>query len=193
MIRSSVPTKHISRIFFISVTSGQVIFCDLPITYKSMGKKSNPLYLLWRKLILVESYRIGQLLTIQVEICIAYPSKCHLRSPEDLGHQPSFANNFRSERVRDVGLVSVRSSRPGESTDMQYDPYRSPRDLDLSSNFDLNLSRSFYMWFDTPYRGKHDGIRIVALPLTLAGAGHFASFHGTRGGGGGTTPVPFRP
>ena len=29
--------------------------------------------------------------------------------------------------------------------------------------------------------------------LTLAGTGHFASFHGIRRGGGGTTPLPFRP
>ena len=48
------------------------------------------------------------------------------------GHQPSFANNFWSKRDRDVGLVSVRSSWPGESTDMQYDPFRSWRDLGLT-------------------------------------------------------------
>ena len=30
----------------------------------------------------MESYRIGQLWTIRVKICIAYPSKGHLRSPE---------------------------------------------------------------------------------------------------------------
>ena len=48
------------------------------------------------------------------------------------GHQPSFANNFWSKRSRDVGLVSVRLSRPGESTDMQYDPFQSPRDLGLT-------------------------------------------------------------
>ena len=48
------------------------------------------------------------------------------------GHQLSFANNFWSKRVRDVGLVSVRSSRPDESTDLRYDPFRSPRDLDLT-------------------------------------------------------------
>ena len=53
-----------------------------PPHYKSMGKKSTPLYLLWRKHIWVESYRIGQLLTIRVKTCIAYPSKGHLRSPE---------------------------------------------------------------------------------------------------------------
>ena len=53
-----------------------------PPHYKSMGKKSTPLYLLWCKHIWVESYRIGQLWTIRVKICIAYPSKGHLRSPE---------------------------------------------------------------------------------------------------------------
>ena len=48
------------------------------------------------------------------------------------GHQPSFANNFWSKRDRDVILVSVRSSWPGESNDMQYDPVRSSRDLGLT-------------------------------------------------------------
>ena len=48
------------------------------------------------------------------------------------GHQPSIANNFWSKRDRDVRLVSVRSSRPGESNDMQYDPFRSSRDLGLT-------------------------------------------------------------
>ena len=101
-----------------------------PPHYKSMGKKLTPLYLLWRKLIWVESHRVGQLLTIQVK-------KLHCLSLErsfevTRGHQPSFANNFWSKRVRDVGLVSVRSSRPGESTDIQYDPFRSPRDLGLT-------------------------------------------------------------
>ena len=48
------------------------------------------------------------------------------------GHQPSFANNFWSKKDRDVGLVSVRSSWSGESTDMQYDPFWSSRDLGLT-------------------------------------------------------------
>ena len=39
--------------------------------------------------------------------------------------------------------------------------------LDLRSNFDLHLSRSNYTWFDAPWRDKHDGIKIVALPLKL--------------------------
>ena len=48
------------------------------------------------------------------------------------GHQPSFVNNFWSKRDRDVRLVSVRSSWPGKSNDMQYDPFRSSRDLGLT-------------------------------------------------------------
>ena len=94
-----------------------------------MGKKSTPLYLLWRKLIWVESHRIGQLLTLQVQIYIAYHSKGHLRSPEVTNWY--FQTTF-DRRVRDVGLVAVRSSRPGELTDMQYDPFRSPCDLGLT-------------------------------------------------------------
>ena len=101
-----------------------------PPHYKSMGKKSTLLYLLWRKRFWVESYRIGQLWTIRVKKMHHLPLQ---RSFEvTRGHQPSFANNFWSKRDRDVGLVSVRSSWPGESTDMQYDPFRSSRDLGLT-------------------------------------------------------------
>ena len=67
--------------------------------------------------------------------------------------------------------MSVRSSRPGESTDVQYDPFRSSRGLGqtwpVRSNFDLDLSKSIYIWFDASWRDKHDGIKIVALLLKL--------------------------
>ena len=65
--------------FFISVTSGQVFFAT---SSWSQWAKNQLLYLLWHKLILLESYRIRQLLTIQVKICIAYPSNGRLRSPD---------------------------------------------------------------------------------------------------------------
>ena len=39
--------------------------------------------------------------------------------------------------------------------------------LDPRSNFDLDHSRSSYTWFDAPWLDKHDGIKIVALPLKL--------------------------
>ena len=97
---------------------------------KSMGKKSTLLYLLWRKHFWVESYRIGQLWTIRVKNCITYPSKGHLRSPEVTNR--NLPITFDQKKIGDVGLVSVRSSWPGESSDMQYDPYRSSRDLGLT-------------------------------------------------------------
>ena len=55
-----------------------------PPHYMSMGKKSTPLFLLWRKPIWVESYRIGQLWTIQVKFALPTPRKViwgHPRSP----------------------------------------------------------------------------------------------------------------
>ena len=39
--------------------------------------------------------------------------------------------------------------------------------LDLRSNFDLDLLRSNYTWFDAPSRDKHDDIKLVAPPLKL--------------------------
>ena len=39
--------------------------------------------------------------------------------------------------------------------------------LDLRSNFDLDLSRSNYTWFDARWRDKHDDIKVVPLPLKL--------------------------
>ena len=104
-----------------------------PPHYKSipsLGNKSTPLYLFWRNLVWVESHCIRQLLTIQVKNLHCPPLE---RSFEvTRGHQLSFANNFWSKRVRDVGLVSVGSSWPGGSTEMKYGPFRSLRDLGLT-------------------------------------------------------------
>ena len=88
----------------------------------------------------MEPYRIGQLWTIRVKICIAYPSKGHLRSPKVTNRYLPIT--FDQKRDRDVRMVSVRLSWPGESNDMQYAPFRSSRDLDLS--------KSFYISFEAP-------------------------------------------
>ena len=76
------------------------------------------------------------------------------------GHQQVFADNLRLGRARDMKVVSMCLSRQYASTDMQLG---SSRDLDLRSNFDLDLSRSCYTCFDAPWRGKHDGVKIIAL------------------------------
>ena len=76
------------------------------------------------------------------------------------GHQQFFADNLRLRRARDIQVVSMRLSRQYASTDMQLG---SRRDLDLRSNFDLDFSRSCYICFDASWRGKHDGVKIIAL------------------------------
>ena len=48
------------------------------------------------------------------------------------------------------------SARRYGSTDMQHDPFRSGHDLDLRSNFQVDLSRSNYSSFDASWREEHD-------------------------------------
>ena len=152
IIRSSVPTNWLSRIFYIGdLRSGH--FCNLPIIpgKSGGGKKSTPLYLLWRKSIWVESYRIGQLWTIRAEICIAYPSKGHFRSPEDTyRHLPITFDPKEIEtcdwcqyvRLGKANLLICNMTHFGHHVTLVW--------LDLRSNFDLDLSYSFYIWFDAP-------------------------------------------
>ena len=139
-----------------------------PPHYKSMGKKSTPLYLLWRKRFWVESYRIGQLWTIRVKNCITYPSKGHLRSPEVTNrHLPITFDQKEIEtwdwcqyvRLGQANRVICNMTPFGHHVTLVW--------LDLRSNFDLDLSKSFYIWFDAPQRDKHNGITFVALSLKL--------------------------
>ena len=129
MMRSSVPTKRISLIFDIGdLRSGH--FCDLPIRYISQWAKINSVIFS-----LAQAYLSG-IISYRTFVDNSSKNLHYLpleRSSEvTRGHQPSFANNVWSKRDGDVGLVLVRSSWPGESTDMQYDPFRSSRDLGLT-------------------------------------------------------------
>ena len=148
MMRSSVPTKLISWIFYIGdLRSGH--FCDNPI--KSMGKKWTPLYLLCRKPIWVESYCIGQLWTIREKICIAYPSKGHLRSPEvTKRHLPITFDQKKIETWDWCQYVRLGQANPIICNMTHFGHYVTLAWLDLRSNFDLDLSKSFYIWFDAP-------------------------------------------
>ena len=60
-------------------------------------------------------------------------------------------------------VVLLCFSHQDASINVQCDLLRSPRDLDLRSSFDLDLSRSCYTCFDASWRGKHDGVKIIAL------------------------------
>ena len=138
MMRSSVPTKRISWIFYIGdLRSGH--FCDLPII--SQWAKNQLLYLLWRKRFWVESYRIGQLWTIRVKNCITYPSKGHLRSPEVTNrHLPITFDQKEIEtwdwcqyvRLGQANRVICNMTHSGHHVTLAW--------LDLRSNFDLDLS-----------------------------------------------------
>ena len=100
-----------------------------PPHYKSMGKKSTP-FLAQAYLSGITSYRIVIDISRKTLHCLPLERSFEVTR----GHQQLFANNFWSKRVRDVRLVSVPLSRPGESSGMQYDPFWSPRDL---GSFDL--------------------------------------------------------
>ena len=166
MMSSSVPTKHkTSRIFDIGDLRS-CHFCDLPIT--SQWEKSTPLYLLWRKHIWVESYRIEQLWTIRVKICIAYPSKGHLRSPEVTNRYLPITFDQKEIETWDwCQYVRLGQANPIICNMTHFGHQVTLAWLDLRSNFDLDLSKSFYIWFDAPKRDKHDGVKFVALPLKL--------------------------
>ena len=99
------------------------------------------------------------------------------------GHQQFFANNLREpneiETWNCCHCVCLRKAHR-----MMYNlTYLGHRvtlpSLDLRSNFDLDLSRSNYTWFDAPWRDKHYGIKIVARPLkvkTVSSKNHFGKF-----------------
>ena len=129
MMRSSVPIKltYISDFLY---RWPQVRSFLRPPHYKSMGKKINFVIFTLAQAYLsgIISYRTVVDNTSKNLNCLPLERSFEVTR----GHQPSFANNVWSKRDRDFGLVSVRSSRPGESTDMQYDPFRSSRDLGLT-------------------------------------------------------------
>ena len=116
----------------------------------------------------MESYRIGQLRTIRVKICIAYPSKGHLRSPEVTNrHLPI---NFDQKEIETSDWCQY--VRLGQANRLicnmtHFIHHVTLARLDLRANFDLDLAKSFYIWFYAPQRNKHNGIKIVALPLKL--------------------------
>ena len=95
------------------------------------------------------------------------------------GHQQFFANNLRSKWDKDMGLMSLRLSLQGASNDVwcTYLGHRVTLPwLDLRSNFDLDLWRSNYTWFDAPWRDKHDRVTTVVLSFktkTLSSKNHF--------------------
>ena len=115
-----------------------------PPHYKSMGKTWTPLYLLWRKPIWVESNRIGRLRTIRVKICIAYHSKGHLRSPEVTNRHLPITFDQKEIETRDwCQYVRLGQANRLICNTTHFGHHVTLAWLDLRSNFDLDLAKSF--------------------------------------------------
>ena len=123
-----------------------------PPHYKSMGKKSTPLYLLCRKHIWVQSYRIGQFVDNSRKNLHCLPLERSFEVTRD--QKPSFANNFLSKREIETWnwwqYVRLGQANPMICNMTHFGHHVTLAWLDPRSNFDLDLSKSFYIWFDAP-------------------------------------------
>ena len=116
----------------------------------------------------MEPYRIGQLWTLRVKNCITYPSKGHLRSPEVTNrHLPITFDQKEIETWDWCQYVCLGQANRVICNMTHFDHHVTLAWLDLRSNFDLDLWKSFYIWLDAPQRDKHDGIKFVALSVKL--------------------------
>ena len=149
----------------MSVTWGQVNFVSSH--YKSMGKTSNPSFsedTCQISPILSASCLLRPLLMAQVQIWISGRCKGHLRSPEVTNNllPITFDRDEIETRKWHQCVCLIESHRLVCNMTHRY-LLRSPCDLDLKSNFEIDLPRSWCMCFDAPWREKYDGIKINAL------------------------------
>ena len=91
------------------------------------------------------------------------PLKGHLRSSQVIRvHKTFFYNNsLQIENIK-AKMAPLCLSRRDALTDMQHDILGSTRDLDLRSNFKLDLFRSWCMSFEPPWCGEHDAVKIIS-------------------------------
>ena len=117
------------------------------------------------ELIWMESHQVRYLLILQVKFLVGEPSKGHgghSRSPTVLTitWDPNEIDTWdwcHCVCLRKAHRMMYNLTYSGHQVTLAW--------LDLRSNFDLKLSRSNYTWFDAPWRDKHDGTKIIALPL----------------------------
>ena len=162
MMRSSMPIKRISWIFDIGdLRSGH--FCDIMSHYVPLcPRHATPHYVNGQKInsvifTLTQAYlsgiisRIGELWTIRVKICIAYPSKGHLRSSEVTNrHMPITFDQKELETWNWCQYVRLGQANRLIDNMTHFGHHVTLAWLDLRSNFDLDLSKLFYIWFDAP-------------------------------------------
>ena len=120
------------------------------------------------ELIWMESHQVRYLLILQVKFLVSDPSKGHG------GHSRSqtvfLSITWELNEIVTWDCCHCVSLRKAHRMmyNLTYLGHRVTMPwLDLRSNCDIDLSRSNYTWFDASWRDKHDGIKIVALPLKL--------------------------
>ena len=67
-------------------------------------------------------------------------------------------------------MVPICFSCTDASLDMQYDllvRHMTSRDLDLSSNSDIDLLRSIFIYLDVSRREEHDAAKIMSLDFLV--------------------------
>ena len=120
------------------------------------------------ELIWMESHQVRYLLILQVKFLVGDPSKGHgghSRSPTvflPITWEPNEIETWdccHCVCLRNAHRMMYRLTYLGYRVTLPWHYLR--------SNFDLDLPRSNYKWFDAPWRDKHDGNKIVALPLIL--------------------------
>ena len=108
--------------------------------YWNSSNSKDTLHIRW---IILKSCCLRLFLMFQQQVLTKWPLE---RSSEVIQGHPrlpkDFANNLWLGRARDVWMVSMSLPHQDTSTHMPYDLFGSPRDLDLGSNFELDISRS---------------------------------------------------
>ena len=128
---------------------------------KSMGKISTTSFSHQNISIYWEWCWLRSSVMTQATVCIGDPPKViwgHLRSPTvflRITFDPKEIETWEWSHC--VSLIKTHRYI------CNIDLLGSPRDHDLRSNFDLDLSRSCCTCFDASWRGKHDGFKIIAL------------------------------
>ena len=146
-MRLSVSTKRISRIFHIGdLRSGH--FCDLPLVN---GKKIKSVIFTLAQAYLsgIISYRTVVDNSSKNMHCL--PPKGHLRSPEVTNrHLPITFDQKEIETWDWCQYVRLGQANRMICNMTHFGHHLTLAWLDLRSSFDLELSKSFYIWFDAP-------------------------------------------
>ena len=139
-----VPLTCISRIYvyICDLRSGQCRDLSIISQCRKNENVSRSLFAHRNSPNLLESWGFGTAVMTKVRFLANSLLKGHQRALEATTCKQFYFNNYSLKRDRTLGMASLCLSHQDASTDMQHDLFRSLRDLDQRSDFDLDLSRS---------------------------------------------------